>query len=72
VCAICFQPETVVDPKTGKVRRLAVDHCHVSKRVRALLCYRCNTLIGNAQEDTALLHSAIVFINRFKAVGSAV
>lgn len=38
-CEICKQPE-----KAG--RRLAVDHCHVTKKVRGLLCIRCNTSLG--------------------------
>lgn len=40
VCAICRKPPT------GKQHRLAVDHCHTSRRVRALLCMRCNTMLG--------------------------
>jgi hypothetical protein len=34
-CAICHRP--------GK--RLNVDHCHKSGKVRGLLCHRCNTAI---------------------------
>jgi hypothetical protein len=37
-CAICRKPP-------GK-KQLAVDHCHVSGRVRALLCPACNRAIG--------------------------
>ncbi len=70
VCAICFQPETIIDPQKGKLRRLAVDHHHVSKRVRGLLCYRCNTSIGRFEESITLLHSAIAYLTRFKDVGS--
>jgi hypothetical protein len=38
-CAICRRP-----PKGG--RPLAVDHCHQSGRVRALLCAACNRFVG--------------------------
>jgi hypothetical protein len=38
-CAICRQP-----PKGD--RPLAVDHCHRSGRVRALLCVSCNRFLG--------------------------
>ena len=38
LCAICGQPEIG--------RRLSVDHCHKTGRVRKLLCYSCNCCIG--------------------------
>jgi hypothetical protein len=44
VCAICGQPETAVIK--GTVCRLAIDHCHVTGRVRGLLCRDCNTVLG--------------------------
>lgn len=37
-CAICRRPP-------GK-RKLSVDHCHESGRVRALLCAACNRSVG--------------------------
>jgi hypothetical protein len=53
VCAICGQQETVLQG-CGKVRRLAVDHCHVSSKVRGLLCFACNTAVGLLQDSPAL------------------
>jgi Recombination endonuclease VII len=46
LCAICGKPETKIDPQLGKPCMLAVDHCHGTKKVRALLCFRCNTNFG--------------------------
>lgn len=54
-CAICRGVETSVDPKTGTLKGLAVDHCHRTNRVRGLLCFRCNTTIGRVGEDIALV-----------------
>lgn len=38
VCAICREPQDF--------RALAVDHCHTTGRVRALLCCDCNLRLG--------------------------
>lgn len=62
VCAICGEPETV--PYRDKVRSLAVDHNHDTGEVRALLCTRCNRLIGVARERVEILQAAIDYLDR--------
>jgi hypothetical protein len=51
VCAICHKP-----PKLGK--RLSVDHCHDTGRVRGLLCFRCNFGLSYFAEDAETLKRA--------------
>ena len=60
-CAICGQPETQL--RDGKVKALAVDHCHSTGRIRGLLCSDCNTGIGKLKEDVEILQSAIRYLN---------
>lgn len=50
-----------------KDRRLSVDHCHVTGKIRALLCRRCNTGIGFFQEDIDLLEKAIQYLKHHNA-----
>ena len=48
-CAICGLPEQP-HKRTGKLKRLAVDHFWDSGEVRGLLCRRCNTLLGRVEK----------------------
>ncbi len=43
VCASCGESSS---------KRLVVDHCHESGKVRSLLCGSCNTALGLLQENT--------------------
>lgn len=54
-CAICKSA-----CPTG--RRLSVDHCHSSGRVRGLLCSNCNIGIGNLRDSVEILRSAIAYL----------
>jgi hypothetical protein len=61
-CAICLLPERVCDPRSGKLRALAVDHDHATGRVRGLLCYRCNKAIGYLGENRESMARAITYL----------
>src|SRR5712692_8347486 len=50
-CGIC-----AADIKWPKV--LHVDHCHTTRKVRGLLCRRCNSAIGMFGDDPNLLQKA--------------
>lgn len=60
VCAICKKPETAT--RNGKVKSLAVDHCHSTGRIRGLLCADCNTGIGKLKEDRNIFLAAIQYL----------
>ena len=53
LCAICGG--------RGK-KKLSVDHCHVTKKVRGLLCQRCNVGIGMFKDDTNFMNKAIEYL----------
>lgn len=50
-CAACGKPESVIDTRSGKIRRLHVDHDHRTGQVRGLICTRCNMATGFLQDD---------------------
>lgn len=62
VCAVCKKPETHTYP-SGKVKELAVDHCHDTNVVRGLLCFNCNQGIGRFKDDPALLRAAADYLH---------
>jgi hypothetical protein len=66
-CAICRRPERAVDPRTGKPRQLAVDHCHATGRIRGLLCYNCNVAIGLLHEDPWTTVAACAYLESTRA-----
>ncbi len=55
-CKICKKPELK--------RRLFVDHCHKTKKVRGLLCYKCNTVLGMSEDDPKILQEALEYLKK--------
>ena len=51
-CAICRQSGV----------RLYIDHCHVTRMVRRLLCGKCNTGLGFFRDDPLLLRAAADYL----------
>jgi Recombination endonuclease VII len=56
-CAICGALPTL--------RRLDVDHCYKTGRVRGLLCWDCNVSIGRMKDDPDRLRSAVRYLEAF-------
>jgi len=64
LCALCGKRET--STYRGSPRKLAVDHCHETGKVRALLCTNCNTGLGSFFHNRALLRLAMDYIEQSK------
>lgn len=54
LCAIC--------KKLLGIKGLNVDHCHLTHKVRGLLCTNCNLGIGCFGESIELLRAAIEYL----------
>lgn len=61
VCAICEGTEKST-ASSGSGRPLAVDHCHVTGKIRGLLCSRCNRGIGFLGDSVTSLKRAISYL----------
>jgi hypothetical protein len=56
VCAICGTNEP------GTQGRLCVDHCHNTRKVRGLLCNKCNIGLGAFNDNVKVLAKAIQYL----------
>jgi hypothetical protein len=65
LCDICKKPEPGRG-KLGRVKDLAVDHCHTTGKIRGLLCFHCNSSIGKMQDSVEILQSAIDYLIKHK------
>lgn len=61
VCKICKKTETSKSCG-GNQKLLSVDHCHITGRVRGLLCQKCNTSLGILNEDINILTNMIIYL----------
>ena len=55
-CAICKQHKSIF------TKALAVDHCHVSGKIRGLLCTNCNRAIGNLKDSIDNIKNALMYM----------
>lgn len=53
-CAVCLGL-----PVEGRV--LHVDHCHITKKVRGLLCCHCNWYLGRIDKDPEILNRIVEY-----------
>lgn len=65
VCAVCKQPETVVDNRTRQPKNLAVDHNHKTGRIRGLLCSLCNRAAGAVRDDPATARALAAYLEHY-------
>lgn len=65
LCAICNELEKLKS-RNGTVAALSIDHDHETGAIRALLCRKCNFMIGCANDDPELLKKAIEYLYEYK------
>jgi len=64
VCAICHK-----GPESQKGRNLSIDHNHLIKRVRGLLCRKCNSVLAMADDSIEMLDAAKQYLIKTSTKG---
>lgn len=64
LCAICGKPQPGYED--GEPKLLCVDHDHSTKKIRGLLCYKCNCGIGMLCDNITLLQEAVEYLKRYQ------
>ena len=65
-CYICKIDLKRPSPRNGQcLQTVAVDHCHETGKVRALLCNGCNKGLGMFKDNLDNLKSAVLYLEIF-------
>ena len=59
-CAICERHQSEL------IRALDIDHNHITKTIRSLLCSKCNLLIGNIESNFSLVNPALNYLKAWE------
>ena len=66
LCAICNKPETVSTTGNPIPMWLAVDHDHKTNKIRALLCFKCNTTLSYFEKHEQSIEQIIAYLEKHK------
>ncbi len=60
-CAICKKE---LEKGTRSKTSVCADHCHTTRKPRGLLCVTCNTMLGSAHDDPAILRAGMRYLKK--------
>lgn len=58
-CKICNAHQSELN------KRLFVDHCHITGKIRGLLCHHCNSMLGYSKDRIDLLKAGIKYLKEY-------
>lgn len=66
LCAICKLPLEINKEQNNSKTRPCIDHCHITNKVRGILCAQCNRGLGHFNDDIDMLKKAIKYLRKFQ------
>lgn len=67
LCAICRGPQKQKNhwvKDRDEQNPLAIDHCHKTGKIRGLLCFSCNIILGHVEEKQNRLQNLIDYLQK--------
>lgn len=61
-CAICNLELPDIMTYTDRSQAAVVDHCHITDKVRGLLCRSCNLMLGHGKDEAKLLYNGYAYL----------
>ena len=62
-CALCGK-DALDNKRGGKLDPLHIDHCHITNKLRDLLCHQCNSGLGQFKDNIETLQKAIDYLRK--------
>jgi hypothetical protein len=60
-CEVCRKPPSA---KKSNDKRLCIDHCHRTGRVRGLLCHTCNQMLGFLENHGDRMNALAAYLEK--------
>ena len=69
ICNICKQPGTIrPSSENSDGLRLVRDHNHITKEIRGILCERCNSYLGQFENNKPVRKKYKTWLEQYKEV----
>lgn len=63
LCYVCHKPSSQKSNNSKSIKNLAVDHDHITGKVRKLLCGACNSCLGYAEDSRQRLLELVDYLD---------
>lgn len=66
LCANIGCSRSIAITPEGEISKAVVDHDHSTSKVRAMMCVRCNSLLGHIENSMGVIRGLMDYLNKYK------